>query len=158
MTPRLWFSSLTYLKQHPIQVFLSILGISLGVAVIISIDLSNQSAKRAFSLSTNAITDQTTHFIMAGPNGLPQEILQQVTTDLSIQNASPIIESNGIAFIQESLGKQNPMPIVILGIDPFSEISFRPHWSQSSRADISGLISSPNTIFTTQSSEDRLNL
>ena len=158
MTPRLWFSSLTYLKQHPIQVFLSILGISLGVAVIISIDLSNQSAKRAFSLSTNAITDQTTHFIMAGPNGLPQEILRQVTTDLSIQNASPIIESNGIAFIQESLEKQNPIPIVILGIDPFSEIAFRPHWSQSSRADISGLISSPNTIFTTQSSADRLNL
>lgn len=158
MTPRLWLSSLTYLKQHPIQVFLSILGISLGVAVIISIDLSNQSAKRAFSLSTNAITDQTTHFIMAGPNGLPQEILRQVTTDLSIQNASPIIESNGIAFIQESLEKQNPIPIVILGIDPFSEIAFRPHWSQSSRADISGLISSPNTIFTTQSSADRLNL
>ena len=35
---------------------------------------------------------------MAGPNGLPQEILRQVTTDLSIQNASPIIESNGIAL------------------------------------------------------------
>ena len=158
MTPRLWLSSLIYLKQHPIQVFLSILGISLGVAVIISIDLTNQSAKRAFSLSTNAITDQTTHFIMAGPSGLPQEILRQVTTELSIQNAAPIIESNGIALVQTGLNQKKPIPIVLLGIDPFSEIAFRPHWSESSRADISGLISSPNTIFSTQSAADRLNL
>jgi putative ABC transport system permease protein len=44
----LWLSSLRYLIGHPWQVGLAVLGVSLGVAVVVSIDLANQSAKRAF--------------------------------------------------------------------------------------------------------------
>jgi putative ABC transport system permease protein len=63
----LWLSSLRYLRQHPWQVVLSILGVSLGVAVIVSIDLANQSAKRAFALSTDAVAGKATHSITGGP-------------------------------------------------------------------------------------------
>jgi len=44
-----------------------ILGITLGVAVAIAIDLANVSASRAFDLSTEAVAGRTTHQIIGGP-------------------------------------------------------------------------------------------
>jgi hypothetical protein len=41
-------SSIRYFFRHPWQFGLSILGIVLGVAVVVSVDLANQSAGRAF--------------------------------------------------------------------------------------------------------------
>ena len=55
----LWQSSLRFLLQHPWHFLLSILGVALGVAMVISIDLSNSSAQRAFSLSAEALTGNT---------------------------------------------------------------------------------------------------
>ena len=52
-----------YLKR-PWQLFLAITGISLGVAVYVGVDLANDSARRAFELSANLITGQTTHHLV----------------------------------------------------------------------------------------------
>ena len=41
--------ALRHLGRHPWQVGLAVLGIALGVAVAVSIDLANESARRAFS-------------------------------------------------------------------------------------------------------------
>ena len=59
MSAILWLSSLRYLIRHPWQVGLSVLGVALGVAVVVSIDLANQSAKRAFSRSIEAVSTLT---------------------------------------------------------------------------------------------------
>jgi ABC-type lipoprotein release transport system permease subunit len=45
-----------YLLHHPFQSALMILGITLGVAVVVAIDIANASASRAFDLSTEATT------------------------------------------------------------------------------------------------------
>jgi len=66
----LYRSSLRYLLRHPAQVLLAILGVALGVAVVIAIDLANGSAQRAFMLSTESVTGKTTDQILAGQNGL----------------------------------------------------------------------------------------
>ena len=42
--------SLRTLLRHPIQFIIMTLGIALGVAVMVSIDLANVSAARAFDL------------------------------------------------------------------------------------------------------------
>ena len=55
-SPLLWRSSLRYLARHPWQFGLAVLGVALGVAVVVSIDLANASAGRAFTLSTEAVT------------------------------------------------------------------------------------------------------
>ncbi|MBN2502790.1 MAG: hypothetical protein JXB38_18570, partial [Anaerolineales bacterium] len=44
-----------YLLRRPWQSFLMILGIALGVAVAVGVDMANASASRAFDLSTDAI-------------------------------------------------------------------------------------------------------
>ena len=68
----LWRASLRHLLRHPGQIGLSVLGIALGVAVALSIDLATESARRAFALATEAVTGRATHQIVGGPAGLPE--------------------------------------------------------------------------------------
>ena len=44
-----------YLLRHPWQTALMILGITLGVAVVVAVDLANASASQAFQLSTTML-------------------------------------------------------------------------------------------------------
>ena len=70
MSSLLTRSSLRYLLRHPWQFGLAVLGVALGVAVVVSIDLANASARRAFTLSTEAVTGRATHQVAGGPEGL----------------------------------------------------------------------------------------
>ena len=47
-----------YLTRHLWQTALMVLGITLGVAVVVAIDLANVSASRAFDLSENETKGQ----------------------------------------------------------------------------------------------------
>lgn len=49
LPPLLLAISVRYLIRHPLQFGLCVLGVALGVAVVVSIDLANASASRAFS-------------------------------------------------------------------------------------------------------------
>ena len=67
----LWRASLRGLLDHPWQTGLAILGIALGVAVVVSIDLADASARRAFGLATESVAGRATHQVVGGPDGLP---------------------------------------------------------------------------------------
>ena len=77
----IWLSSLRFLKQHPWHFALSILGVALGVAVVVSIDLSNSSAEKAFELSTEAVTGKATHQI----RGAAENLSDSVYKDLRVE-------------------------------------------------------------------------
>ena len=51
-----------YLK-HKIQSVLLVLGISLGVAVIVAIDIANINARKSFDKSLRSISGKSTHNI-----------------------------------------------------------------------------------------------
>jgi phosphoglycolate phosphatase-like HAD superfamily hydrolase len=51
----LWRSLSRHLTRHPWQLALSVLGIAMGVAVVIAVDLANASARRSFDLSMERI-------------------------------------------------------------------------------------------------------
>ena len=52
MKPILKKASRNYLYQHPWQLILAILGITLGVAVVVSIDLALDSSLNSFTQTT----------------------------------------------------------------------------------------------------------
>ena len=56
-----WNIGWRYMLRHPWQTILMIVGITLGVAVAVAIDLANSSASRAFDLSTEAVAGKATH-------------------------------------------------------------------------------------------------
>lgn len=148
MSIYLWRSSLRYLSRHPWQAALSILGISLGVAVIVSIDLANQSAKRAFALSTDAVAGRATHFISGGPGGLPEDIYRRLRVETGIRNIAPVVEgSASLVSTSPSNGEGGAgRHFRLLGIDPLAEEPFRPYFGAATSSDVSDLIARPATV------------
>ncbi|MCC6565383.1 MAG: hypothetical protein IT298_06425, partial [Chloroflexi bacterium] len=57
---------------------LFVLGVALGVAMVIAIDIANGSSSRAFELSTISVTGRATHQIIGGPAGLPSDVYRSV--------------------------------------------------------------------------------
>jgi putative ABC transport system permease protein len=106
------------LIRRPWQTGLMILGIALGVAVVISIDLANASAERAFALSSQAVVGSATYQILGGPSGIPDDLYRQIRLDWGIQEAAPVVTGTAIAV---DLGD---LPLTVLGIDPFAEAPF----------------------------------
>jgi putative ABC transport system permease protein len=124
-SPLLRRSSLRYLLRHPWQFGLAVLGVALGVAVIVSIDLANTSATRAFSLSSEAVSGRATHQVIGGPEGLPDDAFRRLVLETDIP-AAPVVE--GYVFFPRQPGRPGRM-LHLLGVDPFSERPFRPYLS-----------------------------
>ena len=78
-----------YLLRHPWQTVLMIVGITLGVAVMVAIDLANSAASHAFDLSTDTIAGKATHQIVGGPAGLDETIYRACESP----GASPVRRS-----------------------------------------------------------------
>ncbi|HSE02956.1 MAG TPA: ABC transporter permease, partial [Methylomirabilota bacterium] len=113
--------ALRHLGGHPWQLGLAVLGIALGVAVAVSIDLANESARRAFSLATLAVTGRATHQIVGGPSGLPDDFYRVLKVELGVRLAAPVV--SGDVAAADRPGRT----FTVLGVDPFAEAPFRPY-------------------------------
>ncbi len=123
MPPTLIKTSLRYLAKHPWQLLLAILGVALGVAVVVAIDLANASARRAFAISSETVAGRATHQIVGGPAGLAEDVYRRLRTDLGVRDAAPIVDGYALAPALPGLTLQ------VLGIDPVAEGPFRPYLS-----------------------------
>jgi len=122
----LWRSSFRYLNTHRWQFGLSIVGVALGVAVVVSVDLANASAQRAFEISSDTVTGRATHQVVGGPGGVPQELYARLRTELGLRRVAPVIEGYvSLPAGGEGDAVTSPRPLRLLGIDPFSEAPFR---------------------------------
>ncbi len=129
----LWNVGWRYLLRHPWQSVLMIVGITLGVAVVIAMDLANASASRAFDLSTDAVAGRATHQIVAGPQGLDEELYARLRRQGVLRAAAPIVTEY---VSSPQLGDR---PLQLLGVDPFAEAPFRNYlWGQGD-APMAGL-------------------
>lgn len=145
----LWLSSLRFLLQHPWHFALSILGVALGVSVVVSIDLSNSSAKTAFSLSTEAVTGKATHQIQGAAEDLDEEVYRTLRIDGKVRKSAPVVE--GYARI-EGLNRT----FQILGVDPIAEAPFRDFASQEAGIELSEFMGGKNTGLIAESVADEL--
>lgn len=158
MSGILWLTSLRYLTRHPWQVGLSVLGIALGVAVVVSIDLANQSAQRAFSLSVEAVAGRATHSIVGGPGGLAEDVYPRLRLEAGLRSVAPVVE--GYAYVSggnpEPRGDNPRRRLQLLGIDPFAEAPVRPYLSSGTGIDIGGLVSRPSAALISSDTADTL--
>lgn len=107
------------LLRHPWQSILMILGITLGVAVVVAVDLANASASRAFDLSTDAVVGKATHEISGGPGGIEQAIYTRLRTSGINRAIAPVISQY---VTSPELGGQS---LQLLGLDPLVDAPFR---------------------------------
>jgi putative ABC transport system permease protein len=116
MTPALSRASLGYLFHHPWQLVLALLGICIGVAVIVAMDLAVESSRKAFELSMETLTGAATHQVIGGPSGVNERLYTQLRVEHGIGRIAPVVE--GRVTI-------SGMPVHLLGVDLFAERQFR---------------------------------
>lgn len=122
-----------YLLRHPWQTVLLVMGIMLGVAVVIAIDIANTSASKAFEISTDMIAGKTSHQIVGPPQGLPSTVytnlrLQGVVNSESVP-AAPVVSG----YVQVPV--LNGQTLQLLGVDPFAEPPFRNYLGDAGRSN-----------------------
>ncbi|MEX2367681.1 MAG: FtsX-like permease family protein, partial [Pseudohongiellaceae bacterium] len=110
--PILRRSSLRYALQHPWQTWLSFLGIMLGVMMVVAVDLANNSARQAFSLSVAAVSGAISHQIAGGSEGIPDSVYTGLRTQLGIRRSAPALSGQ--------LRSQD-YSFTLIGLDPLSE-------------------------------------
>ncbi len=147
--------SLRTLLRNPIQFAIMTLGIALGVAVMVAIDLANASASRAFDLSASAVTGRATHSIVAGEQGVDESLYVRLRTDPAWNGkleSAPLV----IAYaISPQLGN---VPFTLLGIDPFAEAPFRSYLGaqdQTGMETFGSLLTIPGSVLLSTSTAQR---
>ncbi|MGH7453021.1 MAG: hypothetical protein ACRENG_16855, partial [bacterium] len=117
--------NLRHLRRKPLETFLCLLGIALGVAVMAGIDLANQNALHSFRRTVKAVTGKTTHQIFGGPAGVPDSLAAKILSHSEIQ-ATPILEYvAGFRLFSQPDSAAPKEALHILAIDPFTDTSFR---------------------------------
>lgn len=150
--------SLRTLLRHPLQFILMTLGIALGVAVMVSIDLANASARRAFDLSTSAVAGRATHHILAGTQGVDENLYVQLRTSPhwhSRMEMAPLVSLHAVS------PQLDGVPFTLLGIDPFAEAPFRSYLGEQSAGSFAGLaplLTQPGAILLSQETASRHHL
>lgn len=124
------------LVRSPWQSLLMILGIMLGVAVVVAIDLANESANAAFALSTESITGKATHQISQNPDGLNENDYAVLRRAELPYPSAPLLRE------YVTVHQLDDLPFQLLGIDPFAEAPFRNYLSgEKGNIDLGGLYS-----------------
>jgi putative ABC transport system permease protein len=136
MIPVTYRASFSYLLRHPWQLALALLGISVGVAVIVAVDLANASARKAFLLSMDTITGEATHQIIGGPRGVTEDIYTRLRVNHGTRAIAPIID--GAATIDD-------VTMSILGVDLFAEREIRTFTGEALTRDTDA--SGANSLF-----------
>ena len=114
--------------RRPLQSLLFVVGVAIGVAMIVAIDLANGSAERAFALGTETVTGRATHQITGGPSGLDETVYTDLRTRVGYRLSAPVVESYVVA---DALDAQ---PMRLLGVDPFAEPPFRSYLGPGDQA------------------------
>ncbi|HKJ21943.1 MAG TPA: FtsX-like permease family protein, partial [Gammaproteobacteria bacterium] len=150
MSRVMWRASGRYMLRHRWQIGLSLLGVALGVAVVIAVDLAGDSAQRAFALSRQILEGRTTHQIVGGPGGLPQGLYRTLRVDLGLRAVTPVIEDE-----VETVPRHRVLQLT--GIDPFAGRRFHAYLGGAdSRIPLSRLLTEPATGLLTEQAAARL--
>lgn len=159
-SPALWRVGWRYLLRHPWQTALMVLGIALGVAVVVAIDLANASARQAFDLSTEAVAGRATHQIVGGPQGLDQAVYVDLRRQGMATAGVPLAPVVTEVVTSPQLGNQ---PFTLLGADPFAEAPFRSYLAPASSdgvplADLTAFLTRPGAVLLSRPVAERFGL
>lgn len=140
-----------HLWRHPWQSVLALLGVALGVAVVLAVDIANGSARRAFMLSSEALSGRATHELVGGPAGIDERLYPGLRRIAGVQ-AAPLVEG----YLESADGRRRWR---LLGVDVFAEGPLRGATLVGSPAgggDGARLLVEPDTVLLDADSAARL--
>ena len=115
------------------RTLLTLLGIALGVAVIVSIRLASHSALASFSDTVDAVTGRANLQIASRSDGFDEALFARIQGVPGILAAAPVVEVQALAAAGTgrdadtlAMGDEGRFgeSLIVLGVDPFSEAPF----------------------------------
>ena len=147
--------ALRYISRRLFQSGMFVLGVALGVAVVVSIDIANGSASRAFRLSSESIVGRATHQIIGGPNGFDSDLYTRLRLELGFKTSAPVVTE----FVRIA---GNDQALRLLGVDPLAEPPFRSYLADEAEeldyAALNRLIAEPGAVVISEALAQRLEL
>jgi putative ABC transport system permease protein len=139
---------LQYLRQHPLRICLTILGVACGVAIFVAIRVTNLSTVRAFAETVDAVSGRTQLHVVGGVTSLDQSLYPRVRSMTGLAAAVPVVTGYAVAELWEE------ERLLVLGIDVFQDAEMRDYHLATSRDDDRELLRhllDPATLFVSES-------
>lgn len=141
-------------RRRPLQSGLLVLGVALGVAVFVAVELANQSAMAAFRLSQETVAGRATHRVVGDGRRLDEAVYTRLRVSLGLTRSAPVVQ--GEARVDRPGGES----LGILGVDPLAEAPFRSLLGPADAApgdDLLGaLLAEPDAVFLGEDLASRL--
>jgi putative ABC transport system permease protein len=112
---------LRHLAEEKIRSIATVLGIALGIAVVIAIQMANASSVQGFGRAIEMVSGRTSLEITGAAPGLDELSLNQLSWLREYGQISPIIEGEA----QARIGEDRSEWLRVLGVDVLRDISFR---------------------------------
>ncbi len=144
--------SLKHVRHQKTRTIIAMLGISLGVATMVAIDIVNTSVLRSFEESINNVTGKAALQVTGAESGFPEAMLERVQNVPGVEFALPVIQTNAM-FSEGS--KQSFM---ILGIDALQDHQIRSYKLSDESADIPDpllFLAKPDSLLLTKKMAER---
>ena len=109
------------LAQEPIRTALSIVGIALGVAVVLAIQMANRSALEGFRAALDTMAGKTSLEVAGAGVGVDERTLASLGWLRKWGDVSPIVEGDAMALSATGRGE----PVRVLGVDILKDQPFR---------------------------------
>jgi putative ABC transport system permease protein len=156
MRPWLFRLSFSHLLEFPGRTLLGVLGIALGTAVYLSISLAAASALRSFQDGVLAVAGKAEWRLTSPGAPISESLFLKVRRLPEVKAAAPVVES-----VLELAGPHRG-PVLLLGIDPFSEGPFRSYEffgdSEPDSRVLTDFLTQPGGVLVSDRLADRLNL
>ena len=114
------YLSLRYWLRHRGAFALAGLGVALGIAVWVAIQIANASVLGAFSASLDAVAGRANLQIRGGSSGLPDRLLGEI-----MQRGDPRIEAAAPLISRTLYSPTLKTSLLVSGVDFFSQLEFR---------------------------------
>src|SRR5512147_653361 len=146
------FISLRRIRLQKAHTLMTIAGICLGVAAIVSIGIVNKSVSRSFEDSINRVTGRAALQVTGPASGFPEELIDRVQKVPGVEYAVPVIDTQGI------LVGAKERSLMILGVDVLQDGNIRDYRLSDESADIPDpllFLARPDSILLTKELADR---
>lgn len=139
--------SLRYYRGNRIRSFITLLGVTLGVAVLAAIRITNHSTLSAFQNTVEAISGRARLQITADGSGFDERLLVTVRRQPGVDASAPLVQAR--LLVADAPGEM----LLVAGIDLLSDRAVREYVvkdrdasSQTSGADPLELLTHPDAI------------
>ena len=144
--------SLRRIRLQKVHTLMTVAGICLGVAAIVSIGIVNKSVLRSFEDSINRVTGRAALQITGAASGFPEDLIERVQQVPGVEYAVPVIDTQGI------LVGAKERSLMILGVDVLQDSNIRDYKLSDESADIPDpllFLARPDSILLTKELADR---